>query len=124
MDLLFPLGVSFYTFTQAKQGPHASNRIISFYSKAYVNWVKKNGEEATLPALGMTNDQLFFVGFAQVCIPQIISFNSIVLILLLVLQHFLTLLSRHVLRHNNSSTNNNLWLIGWGFREINTLSLF
>ncbi|KAK5872044.1 hypothetical protein PBY51_012779 [Eleginops maclovinus] len=34
--------------------------------KAYVNWVKKNGEEATLPALGMTNDQLFFVGFAQV----------------------------------------------------------
>ncbi|XP_073323626.1 endothelin-converting enzyme 1 isoform X1 [Pagrus major] len=34
--------------------------------KAYVNWVKKNGEEATLPALGMTNHQLFFVGFAQV----------------------------------------------------------
>ncbi|XP_056158201.1 endothelin-converting enzyme 1 isoform X2 [Lampris incognitus] len=34
--------------------------------KAYVNWIKKNGEEATLPALGMTNHQLFFVGFAQV----------------------------------------------------------
>ncbi|XP_060925405.1 endothelin-converting enzyme 1 isoform X1 [Limanda limanda] len=34
--------------------------------KAYVNWVEKNGEEATLPALGMTNHQLFFVGFAQV----------------------------------------------------------
>ncbi|XP_070967425.1 endothelin-converting enzyme 1-like isoform X3 [Oncorhynchus clarkii lewisi] len=34
--------------------------------KAYVNWIAKNGEEATLPALGMTNHQLFFVGFAQV----------------------------------------------------------
>ncbi|XP_041837201.1 endothelin-converting enzyme 1 [Melanotaenia boesemani] len=34
--------------------------------KAYVNWIKQNGEEATLPALGMTNHQLFFVGFAQV----------------------------------------------------------
>uniref|UniRef100_A0A673FWE8 Endothelin-converting enzyme 1 n=1 Tax=Sinocyclocheilus rhinocerous TaxID=307959 RepID=A0A673FWE8_9TELE len=35
--------------------------------KAYINWIEKNGEEATLPALGMTNRQLFFVGFAQVC---------------------------------------------------------
>uniref|UniRef100_A0A8C1HEC8 Endothelin-converting enzyme 1 n=1 Tax=Cyprinus carpio carpio TaxID=630221 RepID=A0A8C1HEC8_CYPCA len=34
--------------------------------KAYINWIEKNGEEATLPALGMTNHQLFFVGFAQV----------------------------------------------------------
>uniref|UniRef100_A0A4W5L618 Endothelin-converting enzyme 1 n=1 Tax=Hucho hucho TaxID=62062 RepID=A0A4W5L618_9TELE len=34
--------------------------------KAYMNWIAKNGEEATLPALGMTNHQLFFVGFAQV----------------------------------------------------------
>ncbi|MFT7814149.1 hypothetical protein Z043-112628 [Arapaima gigas] len=34
--------------------------------KAYENWVQKNGEEAVLPALGMTNHQLFFVGFAQV----------------------------------------------------------
>lgn len=33
---------------------------------AYLNWIKKNGEEAALPALGMTNHQLFFVGFAQV----------------------------------------------------------
>uniref|UniRef100_A0AAY4EJY7 Endothelin-converting enzyme 1 n=1 Tax=Denticeps clupeoides TaxID=299321 RepID=A0AAY4EJY7_9TELE len=33
---------------------------------AYVNWTKKNGEEETLPAIGMTNHQLFFVGFAQV----------------------------------------------------------
>lgn len=35
--------------------------------QAYVNWIQKNGEEATLPALGMTNYQLFFVSFAQVC---------------------------------------------------------
>uniref|UniRef100_A0A673CIB2 Endothelin-converting enzyme 1 n=1 Tax=Sphaeramia orbicularis TaxID=375764 RepID=A0A673CIB2_9TELE len=34
--------------------------------KAYVKWIEKNGEEAALPALGMTNHQLFFVGFAQV----------------------------------------------------------
>uniref|UniRef100_A0A8C7YAB8 Endothelin-converting enzyme 1 n=1 Tax=Oryzias sinensis TaxID=183150 RepID=A0A8C7YAB8_9TELE len=34
--------------------------------KAYVNWIQKNGEEPMLPALGMTNHQLFFVGFAQV----------------------------------------------------------
>lgn len=34
--------------------------------KAYVNWIRKNGEEDTLPALGLTNHQLFFVGFAQV----------------------------------------------------------
>ncbi|KAG8569550.1 hypothetical protein GDO81_014456 [Engystomops pustulosus] len=34
--------------------------------RAYQNWVKKNGEEQVLPSLGLTNDQLFFVGFAQV----------------------------------------------------------
>lgn len=44
-----------------------------------MNWIKKNGEEATLPALGMTNDQLFFVGFAQVCVIPILSSNSIIL---------------------------------------------
>lgn len=36
-----------------------------------MNWIKKNGEEATLPALGMTNHQLFFLGFAQVGIAHI-----------------------------------------------------
>ncbi|KAM9443761.1 endothelin-converting enzyme 1 [Clarias gariepinus] len=34
--------------------------------KAYMNWIQKNGDEAMLPALGMTNHQLFFVSFAQV----------------------------------------------------------
>ncbi|XP_054857015.1 endothelin-converting enzyme 1 isoform X2 [Eublepharis macularius] len=34
--------------------------------RAYQNWMKKNGQEETLPTLGLTNHQLFFVGFAQV----------------------------------------------------------
>ncbi|XP_068601189.1 endothelin-converting enzyme 2b [Brachionichthys hirsutus] len=33
---------------------------------AYRSWVRRNGEETTLPAVNLTNDQLFFVGFAQV----------------------------------------------------------
>ncbi|XP_049581936.1 endothelin-converting enzyme 2b isoform X1 [Syngnathus scovelli] len=33
---------------------------------AYQMWVSKNGEEKRLPALNLTNEQLFFVGFAQV----------------------------------------------------------
>ncbi|XP_059997177.1 endothelin-converting enzyme 1 isoform X4 [Lagenorhynchus albirostris] len=34
--------------------------------RAYQNWVKKYGAEQTLPTLGLTNNQLFFLGFAQV----------------------------------------------------------
>ncbi|KAM4651637.1 endothelin-converting enzyme 1 isoform 2-T2 [Discoglossus pictus] len=34
--------------------------------RAYKNWVRTNGEEQLLPSLGLSNDQLFFVGFAQV----------------------------------------------------------
>ncbi|XP_041424309.1 endothelin converting enzyme 1 L homeolog isoform X2 [Xenopus laevis] len=34
--------------------------------RAYKNWVRKNGAEKLLPSLGLSNDQLFFVGFAQV----------------------------------------------------------
>uniref|UniRef100_A0A8D0HA55 endothelin-converting enzyme 1 n=1 Tax=Sphenodon punctatus TaxID=8508 RepID=A0A8D0HA55_SPHPU len=33
---------------------------------AYKVWLRRNGEEKHLPALGLTNHQLFFVGFAQV----------------------------------------------------------
>lgn len=33
---------------------------------AYKTWAQKNGEEKRLPAVNLTNDQLFFVGFAQV----------------------------------------------------------
>lgn len=31
--------------------------------------MKKNGAEQTLPTLGLTNNQLFFLGFAQVSLP-------------------------------------------------------
>lgn len=34
--------------------------------QAYQSWVQRNGEEKRLPAVNLTNDQLFFVGFAQV----------------------------------------------------------
>uniref|UniRef100_A0AAQ5ZAG7 endothelin-converting enzyme 1 n=1 Tax=Amphiprion ocellaris TaxID=80972 RepID=A0AAQ5ZAG7_AMPOC len=33
---------------------------------AYRSWIQRNGEEKRLPAVNLTNDQLFFVGFAQV----------------------------------------------------------
>ncbi|KAI5940291.1 endothelin-converting enzyme 2 isoform X2 [Manis javanica] len=33
---------------------------------AYKTWLRKHGEEQQLPAVGLTNHQLFFVGFAQV----------------------------------------------------------
>ncbi|XP_051933321.1 endothelin-converting enzyme 2b [Hippocampus zosterae] len=33
---------------------------------AYRTWVGKNGEEKRLPGVNLTNEQLFFVGFAQV----------------------------------------------------------
>ncbi|XP_006017174.1 endothelin-converting enzyme 2 [Alligator sinensis] len=33
---------------------------------AYKAWLQRNGEEKRLPAVGLTNHQLFFVGFAQV----------------------------------------------------------
>lgn len=33
---------------------------------AYEDWVRSNGEEKPLPGIGLTNRQLFFLGFAQV----------------------------------------------------------
>ncbi|RXM99755.1 Endothelin-converting enzyme 2 [Acipenser ruthenus] len=33
---------------------------------AYRSWLQRNGEEKLLPAVGLNNHQLFFVGFAQV----------------------------------------------------------
>ncbi|RVE65304.1 hypothetical protein OJAV_G00134660 [Oryzias javanicus] len=33
---------------------------------AYQSWIQRNGPENRLPAVNLTNDQLFFVGFAQV----------------------------------------------------------
>lgn len=34
--------------------------------QAYKEWVKRNGEEAPLPAVNFTNEQLFFISAAQV----------------------------------------------------------
>lgn len=36
------------------------------FTQAYKAWLRKHGEEQPLPAVGLTNHQLFFVGFAQV----------------------------------------------------------
>lgn len=42
--------------------------------QAYKSWLQKNGEEKRLPALGLTNHQLFFVGFAQVGRSEMMGF--------------------------------------------------
>ena len=34
--------------------------------RAYKKWVEVHGEEAELPGLNMTHDQLFFLNYAQV----------------------------------------------------------
>lgn len=46
-----------------------------FVLKAYKKWIQKNGGEKLAPGLGLTNDQMFFVSYAQVynvisCINQ------------------------------------------------------
>lgn len=46
-------------------------------SQAYKSWLQKNGEEKHLPALGLTNHQLFFVGFAQVRRSENMGFPSL-----------------------------------------------
>lgn len=45
--------------------------------QAYKSWLQKNGEEKRLPALGLTNHQLFFVGFAQVGRREMMGFPSL-----------------------------------------------
>ena len=47
----------------------AMSRLWCSLLQAYQNWVKKNGAEQTLPTLGLTSNQLFFLGFAQVSSP-------------------------------------------------------
>uniref|UniRef100_A0A3Q2QZJ8 endothelin-converting enzyme 1 n=1 Tax=Fundulus heteroclitus TaxID=8078 RepID=A0A3Q2QZJ8_FUNHE len=47
---------------------------------AYRSWIQKNGEEKRLPAVNLTNDQLFFLGFAQVSSfqkPKKLSFSGV-----------------------------------------------
>ncbi|RLW00763.1 hypothetical protein DV515_00008641 [Chloebia gouldiae] len=57
------------TIRRGQEPPCLSVPSRSFRSalpQAYKSWLQKNGEEKRLPALGLTNHQLFFVGFAQV----------------------------------------------------------
>lgn len=49
-----------------KQQKHAHLKYTHLCVQAYQSWVWKNGEEKRLPAINLNNDQLFFVGFAQV----------------------------------------------------------
>ena len=46
-------------------------------SQAYEALVQKEGTEGALPGLGLTEEQLFFVGFARVCTPQLNSLRTI-----------------------------------------------
>ena len=39
---------------------------VMFFPQAYKTLVEKEGTEGALPGLGLTEDQLFFVGFARV----------------------------------------------------------
>lgn len=39
---------------------------LSFFQQAYMKWRETNGEEAKLPGLDFTNEQLFFIAFGQV----------------------------------------------------------
>ncbi|KAG7172750.1 Endothelin-converting enzyme-like [Homarus americanus] len=36
--------------------------------RAYLEWVKENGEEKALPGISLNHQQLFFLGFSQFCI--------------------------------------------------------
>lgn len=49
-----------------KEQKHNNLKFTFLCVQAYQSWVWKNGEEKRLPAVNLTNDQLFFVGFAQV----------------------------------------------------------
>ena len=42
------------------------NLPVLFFFQAYKTVVAKEGTEGALPGLGLTEDQLFFVGFARV----------------------------------------------------------
>uniref|UniRef100_A0A8C4QTG2 Endothelin-converting enzyme 1 n=1 Tax=Eptatretus burgeri TaxID=7764 RepID=A0A8C4QTG2_EPTBU len=44
----------------------ADNNGLNSAFRAYEEWLKKNGEEQTLPGLDFTNRQLFFLSFAQI----------------------------------------------------------
>ena len=44
-----------------------------FFPQAYKKLVEKEGTEGALPGLGLTEEQLFFVGFARVGVIETIN---------------------------------------------------
>lgn len=45
----------------------ADNAGLKASYRAYQQWVEENGKEPPLPGIQLTHNQLFFLGFAQVC---------------------------------------------------------
>lgn len=45
--------------------------VCNIWLQAYKTLVDKEGTEGALPGLGLTEDQLFFVGFARVSIRRV-----------------------------------------------------
>ena len=45
---------------------HNSSHILLLYYQAYHNWLRKTKKDWILPGLNFTNDQLFYLSFAQV----------------------------------------------------------
>ena len=46
----------------------ADNNGLEQAYRAYGEWTRKNGREQELPAMGLTNEQVFFLSYAQVCV--------------------------------------------------------
>lgn len=53
-------------FKTIKDENIADNGGLRLAFNAYKKWIEQNGEEKLLPLLGLSNQQLFFVSFAQV----------------------------------------------------------
>ena len=45
-----------------------------YFIQAYKRWINDHGEEKVLPGLDKNSDELFFIGFAQVCRGRILFF--------------------------------------------------
>ena len=54
------------SLVRIKLGKDLALHSISVFCQAYKTLVDKEGTEGALPGLGLTEDQLFFVGFARV----------------------------------------------------------
>ena len=57
---------SFNALTQTVCATLAINLVLCQFQQAYQDWVRSHPVELPLPAVPLTNNQLFFIGFAQV----------------------------------------------------------